>query len=66
MVAYLTHVITAYRVIHLYSNEIYARDERHAMNLGSWIETFIFIRGVIMQMKSMKWCILFLTNKSRR
>ena len=28
----------------LYTNEIYGRDERHAMILVSWIETFIFIR----------------------
>ena len=39
-----------------YANGIYARDERQAMNLVSWIETFIFIRGVIIQMKPMKWC----------
>ena len=50
------HVNTAYRVTHLYANRIYARDEHHAMNLVSWIETFIFIRGVIIQMKPMKWC----------
>ena len=55
IVAYLTHVNTAYRVTHLYANEIYTRHERHAMILVSWIETFIFIRGVIIQMKSMKW-----------
>ena len=46
-----------YRVTHLYANEIYACDKRHAMNLVSWIETFIFIRVVIIQMKPMKWCI---------
>ena len=40
-------VNTAYRVTHLYANGIYACDELHAMNLVSWIETFIFIRGVI-------------------
>ena len=33
---------------------IYARDERHAINLVSWIEVLIFIRGVIIQMKPMK------------
>ena len=54
VVAYLTHVNTTYHVTHLYANEFYARDERHAMILVSWIETFIFIRGVIIQMKSMK------------
>ena len=30
-----------YRMTHLYTNRIYTRDERHAMNLVSWIETFI-------------------------
>ena len=54
--AYLTRVNTAYRMMHLFANRIYARDECHAMNLVSWIETFIFIRGVIIQMKPMKWC----------
>ena len=49
-------VNTAYRVTHLYANGIYAHDECHAMNLVSWIETFIFIRGVVIQMKPMKWC----------
>ena len=38
---------TAYRVTHLHANGIYACDERHAMNLVSWIETFIFKWGVI-------------------
>ena len=38
----------------LYANRIYAHDERHAMNLVSWIETFIFKRGVIIQMKPVK------------
>ena len=56
VVAYLTRVNTTYRVTHLYANGIYARDELHAMNLVSWIETFIFIWGVIVQMKPMKWC----------
>ena len=36
-----------YRMTYLYANGIYARDELHAMNLVSWIETFIFIKGVI-------------------
>ena len=54
--AYLTRVNTAYRVTHLCANEIYVRDERHAMILVSWIETFIFVRGVIIQIKLMKWC----------
>ena len=36
-----------YCVTHLYANKIYVRDERHAMILVSWIETFIFMRGVI-------------------
>ena len=44
-------VNTAYRVTHLYANEIYARDECHAMILDSWIETFIFTRDVIIQIK---------------
>ena len=44
----------AYRVMHLYANEIYACDKRHAMILVSWIKTFIFIRGAIIQMKSVK------------
>ena len=43
-------------MMHLYANEIYACDECQAINLVSWIETFIFIRGVIIQMKPMKWC----------
>ena len=38
----------------LYTNETYARDEQHAMILVSWIETLIFIRGVIIQMKPIK------------
>ena len=50
-------------VMHLYANKIYAYDECHAMILVSWIETFIFIRGVIIQMKPMKQCNYFLTNK---
>ena len=37
----------AYRVTHLYVNEIYAGDGRHAKILVSWIETYIFIMGVI-------------------
>ena len=49
VLAYLTRVKTAYRVMHLYSKEIYACDEHNAMILVSWIETFIFIRGVIIQ-----------------
>ena len=39
---------------HLYTNGIDASDEGHAMILVSWIEIFIFIRGVIIQMKPMK------------
>ena len=54
VVAYLTRVNTAYSVTHLYANEIYARDECHAMILVSWIETFIFMSDVIIQMKPMK------------
>ena len=54
IVAYLTRVNTAYRVTHLYANEIYARDERHAIILISWIKISIFITGVIIKMKSMK------------
>ena len=54
VVAYLTHLNTSYHMMHLYANGIYTRDERHTMNLVSWIETFIFIRGVIIQMKPMK------------
>ena len=42
--------------MHLYANEIYMRDKRHAMILVSLIETFISIKDVIIQMKSMKWC----------
>ena len=49
-------VNNAYRVAHFYANGIYAREKRHAMNLVTWIETFIFIRGEIIQMKPMKWC----------
>ena len=40
--------------MHMYANEIYARDERHTMILISWIETFIFIRDLIIQMKPVK------------
>ena len=38
----------------LYANGIYACDKRHALILVSWIETFIFITGVIIQMTPMK------------
>ena len=51
IVVYLLHVNTAFCVTHLYTNEIYARDERHAKILVSWSS---FIRGVIIQMKPMK------------
>ena len=46
------HVYTVYRVTRLYANAIYACDKHHTMILVSWIwiETFIFIRGVIIQM----------------
>ena len=54
VVAYLTRVNTVYRVTHLYADRIYARDECHVMVFFSWIETIIFIRGVIIQMKPMK------------
>ena len=54
VVAYLTRVNTAYCLTHLYANRIYAHDERHAINLVAGIETFIFIRSVIIQMKPMK------------
>ena len=49
---------TAYRLYAgcLYANGIYARDECHSMIVVSWIETFIFMRGVIIQMMPMKWC----------
>ena len=40
--AYVMQVNTVYRVTRLYGI-INARDERHAMILVSWIETFIFI-----------------------
>ena len=50
------HMNTTYRVTRLYANEVYAYDERHAMILVSWIETFTFIRGVIIQIKSVKLC----------
>ena len=39
----------------LYANEIYEHNKRHAIILVSWIDTFIFIRGEIIQMKPMKW-----------
>ena len=55
VVVYLTRVNTAYRMTHLYANEIYGRDEHYAMILVSWIEIFNFIRGVIIEMKRMKW-----------
>ena len=45
-----------YRVMHPYANEIYPSDKHYPMVLESWIETFIFVRGVIIQMKPMKWC----------
>ena len=54
VVVNLTRANTAYRVTHLYANGIYVRDERHPMILVSWIETFIFIWDVIIQMKPMK------------
>ena len=44
-----------HRIMHLYANKIYAREEHHAMILVSWIETFICISGLIIQMKPMKW-----------
>ena len=47
VIAYLTRVNIAYRVTHLYANEISARDGRHSKILVSWIETFIFMMGVI-------------------
>ena len=37
---YLKRVKTAYRVTRLYANEIYPRDERHAMILGFLIDLF--------------------------
>ena len=43
-------------VSHLYANKIYVCDDRNLMILVSWIETFIFIRGVIIQMTPVKWC----------
>ena len=52
VVAYLTLVNTAYRVTHMYTNGIYARDERHEMKLFLGLKHFI--RGVIIQMKPMK------------
>ena len=66
VVAYLVCVNTAYLVTHLYANGIYARFERHAMILFSLIETFIFIRGIIIQMKPIKWGNDIFDNKSRR
>ena len=44
------------RVQQLWEWSIHAHDECHAMILVSWIEAFIFRRGVIIQMKPMKWC----------
>ena len=64
VVAYLTLVNTVYRVTRMYANGIYTRDERHAMILISWIETFSFIRGVIIQMTPMKWYNIF--NKMQK
>ena len=52
-------VNTTYCVTHLYANGIYAYAKCHALILVSWIETFIFMKGVIIQMKPMKWCLLF-------
>ena len=48
-ITYLRCTNTVYRVKRLYANRIYERDERHAIILVSWIETFIFMRGVIIQ-----------------
>ena len=62
--AYLVQVKTAYRVTRLYANEIYACEESHAMILISWIETFVFVRDVIIQMMPKKW--IFLINKSHK
>ena len=56
VVAHLACMNTTYCVTHLYANEIYVPDERHAMILVSWIEIFIFIRGVIIEMMPVKWC----------
>ena len=39
VIAYLMRVNNAYRVTHLYANGIYARDERHAIKLVSWIDS---------------------------
>ena len=55
VVAYLPHIHTTYHMTRLYANGINARDERHAKILVSWVKTFIFIRGVIIQMMPMKW-----------
>ena len=41
-------------VTRLYATGIYARDDGHAMILVSWIETLIFITGVIIRMTPMK------------
>ena len=54
VVAYLIRVNTECRMTHLFTNRICTCDERHVMILVSWIETFIFIRGVIIQMMLMK------------
>ena len=62
VVVYLMPMNTAYPVMHLYANGIYAHDERHARILVSWIETSIFIRGVIIQMKPMKFKIFLTIN----
>ena len=44
--------------------KIFARAERHAMIVVSSIETFIFIRGVIIQiMYDLKWCNNILDKK---
>ena len=40
VVPYLTRVNTKYRVTRLYANEIYARDEYHAMILGFMDDVF--------------------------
>ena len=49
---------------HLYANKINVHDKCHVVIFVPWIETFIFIRDVIIQMKPMKWCNNIFTNTS--
>ena len=66
VVACLMCMNSVCQVACLYDNGIYVHDERHPIILVSWIETFIFIKGEIIQITQVKLCYSILTNKSHR